>query len=99
MIKGVRQCIIAAGRARVVVLLAALLLAGSPALEAIHDHASGAAYADCLLCKQADATALPAITHPVLERESSRVFAPATRPQTQPQRYRSFSPRGPPTVP
>ena len=80
------------------VLLAALLLAGSPALEAIHDHASGAAYADCLLCKQADGAAVPAVTFLSLAQESSRVIEPATRPRTLAPRHTPFSPRGPPSV-
>ncbi len=83
-------------QAGLLTLLAVLLLAGTPALEASHDHDTGAAYADCLLCKQStdlpvvSAPGLPAVTYghaaadtPVVAVAPARVFA-------------NYSPRGPP---
>ena len=97
MIQRARQCTIAAGRARVLVLLAVLVLSGSPALEAIHDHTSGTAYSDCLLCKQAETLAVPCIAHPSLAHGSSPMVAASLRPWTRVQQYQAFSPIVPPS--
>ena len=97
MIQRARQCTIAAGRARFLVLLAVLVLAGSPALEAIHDHPSGTAYSDCLLCKHGETTAVSCIAHPSFAHGSSPVVVAGPRPRTRVQQYQAFSPRGPPS--
>ncbi len=83
-------------QAGLLTLLAVLLLGGTPALEASHDHGTGAAYADCLLCKQTSdlpvvsAPGIPSVAYghaavdtPVVASATSRVFA-------------NYSPRGPP---
>ena len=45
-----------AGRSRAWLLLALLLLVGSPLLEACHDHAPSDVVVECVLCKQAGDT-------------------------------------------
>ena len=85
-------------RSRFLVLLAALLLAGAPLLEASHDHDAGAAYSDCLLCKQA--SDLPVVSAP----GALPVVIAATRVDTAvnalvPARpFYSYAPRGPPPL-
>lgn len=85
-------------QAGVFALLAVLLLASTPALEAAHDHGNDAAYADCLLCKQA--SDLPIVTAPAA---LAIILLPAcvhtpvvavvhSRPSS------NYAPRGPPAI-
>ena len=85
-------------RAGFLALLAVLLVAGAPVLEAAHDHDLGASYADCLYCKQT--SDLPIATSPgVPEVAVSRIHAAARidAPAAQDPRA-NYTPRGPPTL-
>ena len=80
------------------VLLAALLLSSTPALEASHDHDAGAGYADCLLCKQA--SDLPVVSAPgtaAVVASPTYVTALATTPALR-RNCTNYSPRGPPAL-
>jgi hypothetical protein len=79
-------------------LLAVLLLASTPALEAAHDHDVGASYADCLYCKQA--ADLPIAAAPVVPAVAVRIAdvdLPADAPALQAP-CANYAPRGPPTL-
>ncbi len=98
MIQSVAQQLLVGGRSRFLALLAVVLLATTPLLEASHDHDTGAAYAECLLCKQS--TDLPVVSAPGIPAVSyghaaadTPVFAPALAPV-----FANYSPRGPPAV-
>ena len=98
MIQQFYQRILGSRQASAFALLAVLLLASTPALEAAHDHDTGAAYADCLLCKQA--SDLPVVSAPAA---LAVTIAPA-RVETLvatvvPKRaFSNYAPRGPPAI-
>ena len=85
-------------QAGVFALLAVLLLASTPALEAAHDHGNDAAYADCLLCKQA--SDLPIVTAPAalaVTIAPARVDSPAAT-FVHKRAFSDYAPRGPPAI-
>jgi hypothetical protein len=85
-------------QAGLLALLAVLLLAGTPVLEAVHDHDAGTSYTDCLYCKQA--TDLPIVTSPG-EPSIAVAHAPADLPFDTPAPRgpcANYSPRGPPLL-
>ena len=85
-------------QASIFALLAVLLLASTPALEATHDHDTGAAYADCLLCKQA--SDLPIVSAPAVLAAAllpARVETPVSA-VTRKQPLSNYAPRGPPAI-
>ena len=99
MIQPLFQRTLGSRQARFLALLAVLLLAGTPALEAIHDHDTGPAYADCLLCKQAPdlpiVSASATVADGVLPGGAEGVGDAAA-----PRRPCAiYSPRGPPAIP
>jgi hypothetical protein len=98
MIQPLFQRTLGSRQARFLALLAVLLLAGTPALEAIHDHDTGPAYADCLLCKQAPdlpiVSASATVADAVLPGYAEVVFdVPALQLPCA-----NYSPRGPPAI-
>jgi hypothetical protein len=98
MIQQFYQRILVSRQASVFALLAALLLASTPALEAAHDHDTGAAYAECLLCKQASdlpvASAPAALTVTIAP---ARIEAPVAS-VVHPRAFSNYAPRGPPSI-
>ena len=98
MIHRLAQHKLVGGRSRFLVLLAALLLAGTPLLEASHNHDAGAAYADCLLCKQT--SDLPVVSAPgalPVVVATTRVDA-AVAAMVPARPFYSYAPRGPPPL-
>lgn len=85
-------------QAGIFALLAVLLFASAPALEATHDHDAGASYADCLLCKQATDLTVATEQAPLSVRQTATTtIAIAVLPAVS--RFpANYSPRGPPQL-
>ena len=98
MIQQLLQRTLRGRQASILALLAVLLLASAPALEASHDHDAGASYADCLVCKQAtDLTVAP--DQGAMATTSHEAITPVASLSAAVSRFPAdYSPRGPPVI-